>query len=217
LLPLQAGRNFSSFALAVQHIGRIPFSLAPVSEREDSRANLHHPRVASVLGVARCYHVPLIICRGLSIWPSLIGLSRCAITFVATEGLGCAQVELMLAVIWCCSSAYLSYLFINNLMARWLIYYTPPATMVRLFSISAINAYLTSWALTIVGAGKPRMLLPAWILIALVLAAIHRMTVRKINLSHQVASATSVLCFAGVCSTLALLLELHLCPLTRPE
>ena len=96
----KADRTFSPFALAAQHIGRIPFSLAPVSEREDSRANLHHPRVASVLGVARCYHVPLIFCRGLSVWPSLIGLSRCAVAFVATEGLGCTQVELILAVIW---------------------------------------------------------------------------------------------------------------------
>ncbi|RPA91015.1 hypothetical protein L873DRAFT_1715751, partial [Choiromyces venosus 120613-1] len=86
------------------------------------------------------------------------------------------------------------------------------ATMVRLFSISAINAYLTSWALTIVGAGRPRMFLPAWILICLVLATIHRMTARKITLSQQVASATNVLCFAGVCSTLILLLELHTCP-----
>lgn len=48
-----------------------------------------------------------------------------------------------------------------------------------------------------------------------VLAAIHRVTVRKINLSHQVASATSVLCFAGVCSTIVLLFELHICSLTR--
>ncbi|CUS14491.1 unnamed protein product, partial [Tuber aestivum] len=118
--------NILLFCTCGQHIGRTPFSLAPASEREDSRANLHHPRVASVLGVARCYHVPLIICRGLSVWPSLIGLSRCAVAFVATEGLGCTQVELILAVIWCFSSAYLSYLFINNLMARWLIYYTPP-------------------------------------------------------------------------------------------
>ncbi|PWW79958.1 hypothetical protein C7212DRAFT_307787 [Tuber magnatum] len=36
-----------------------------------------------------------------------------------------------------------------------------------LHSSGGINAYLTSWALTMVGAGKPRMLLPAWILIAL--------------------------------------------------
>ena len=42
-----------------------------------------------------------------------------------------------------------------------------PATIVRLFSINAINAYLTSWALALIGEGDDaRMLLPAWIFVA---------------------------------------------------
>lgn len=48
-----------------------------------------------------------------------------------------------------------------------LLNYTPAATLVRLFTISAINVYTTSWWLHLSGASSdPRLLLPAWICIA---------------------------------------------------
>ncbi|CCX33914.1 Similar to hypothetical protein [Botryotinia fuckeliana]; acc. no. CCD54735 [Pyronema omphalodes CBS 100304] len=40
------------------------------------------------------------------------------------------------------------------------------ATIVRLFSVNAINAYITSWALTLIGENDSRMLFPAWIFVA---------------------------------------------------
>ena len=50
-----------------------------------------------------------------------------------------------------------------------LLRYTPPATSIRLLTLNAINAYLTSWFLHRVGGARdPRLLLPAWIGIACV-------------------------------------------------
>ncbi|RPB09441.1 hypothetical protein P167DRAFT_304561 [Morchella conica CCBAS932] len=95
-----------------------------------------------------------------------------------------------------------------------LIYYTPKATIVRLFSIGAINAYLTSWTLQLVGGNnKPQTFLPAWIFIAFVLTISYHMTLRKINVSRgEFSPAISVLCFVSFCSMCTLLYEIHLCP-----
>jgi hypothetical protein len=55
-------------------------------------------------------------------------------------------------------------------MSRWLINYTPQATMVRLLTINAVNAYVTSTVLSLSGGFEdPRLLLPGWIGIATVL------------------------------------------------
>ncbi|TGO46742.1 hypothetical protein BOTNAR_0568g00030 [Botryotinia narcissicola] len=52
-------------------------------------------------------------------------------------------------------------------MSRWLLNYTPQATIVRLLTINLINAYTTSWILYLSGgSGDPHLLLPAWICIA---------------------------------------------------
>jgi hypothetical protein len=69
----------------------------------------------------------------------------------------------------CCASAYLSFYFTDCLMSRWLLNYTPQATLVRLLTINALNAYITSWVLYLSGGSEdPRLLLPAWISIATV-------------------------------------------------
>ena len=45
-----------------------------------------------------------------------------------------------------------------------LVNYTPQATVVRLLTVNAVNGYLTSWALYLIGGAEdPRLLLPAWI------------------------------------------------------
>lgn len=50
-----------------------------------------------------------------------------------------------------------------------LINYTPQATIVRLLTINAINAYITSGVLTLAGGFEdPRLLLPGWVGIATV-------------------------------------------------
>lgn len=50
-----------------------------------------------------------------------------------------------------------------------LLFYTPPATLVRLLTTNFLIAYITSWVLYLSGASEdPRMLLPAWVSIATV-------------------------------------------------
>lgn len=92
----------------------------------------------------------------------------------------------------CFASGYLSFFFTDCLMSRWyvrlrrdatlgtiktegqandhrLINYTPQATMVRLLTINACNAYLTAGVLSLAGGFRdPRLLLPGWIGIATV-------------------------------------------------
>lgn len=70
--------------------------------RERSSGTLQHPRVASILGVERRYHFPLIACRGLSIFPSILGLSKCAFAIwnSTNRGFTCSGLELWLAVLW---------------------------------------------------------------------------------------------------------------------
>lgn len=50
-----------------------------------------------------------------------------------------------------------------------LIHYTPQATIVRLLTINAVNAYLTMTVLSFAGGFEdPRLMLPGWIGIATV-------------------------------------------------
>lgn len=57
----------------------------------------------------------------------------------------------------------------RQLTSHRLINYTPQATIVRLLSINAVNAYVTSTVLTLAGGfNDPRLLLPGWIGIATV-------------------------------------------------
>jgi hypothetical protein len=54
-------------------------------------------------------------------------------------------------------------------MSRWLLNYTPQATIVRLLTVDAINGYVTSWVLHLTGGFEdPRLILPAWIVISTV-------------------------------------------------
>jgi hypothetical protein len=77
--------------------------------------------------------------------------------------------EALLATIWCCASGYLSFFFTDCLMSRWLLHYTPQATIVRLLTVDAINGYLTSWVLHLTGGFEDqRLILPAWIVISTV-------------------------------------------------
>lgn len=59
-------------------------------------------------------------------------------------------------------------------MSRWLLHYTPQATIVRLLTVDAINGYLTSWVLHLTGGFEdPRLILPAWIVISTVRSSHH--------------------------------------------
>ncbi|EED13931.1 conserved hypothetical protein [Talaromyces stipitatus ATCC 10500] len=155
-----------------------------------------HPRVAVILGVDRKWYLPLVVCRALSVGPALWWGLRCAFTFLAEllrirpgnmwrEGWVAIVVssaaadwdverrfrvtEVALAIMWCCASAYLSYFFMDCMMSRWLLNYSPPAVLIRLLATNGLIAYLTSSVLWLSGASSdPRLLLPAWISITTV-------------------------------------------------
>ncbi|KAI9674988.1 MAG: hypothetical protein M1817_001394 [Caeruleum heppii] len=209
-----------------------------------------HPRVAVILGVSRCWHIPLLLCRALSILPSTWWGLRCALTFLAelvlvreTSSAGTADprrwgwgwdavgyergsvdsgavwdaekrfriTEVALAALWCCASAYLSYFFTDCLMSRWLVNYAPQATLVRLLTVNAVNAYITSWVLFLAGASEdPRLLLPAWISIASTLTVLYHVTQRKINIKKETSASISVFSIVSSISMCALLVQLHL-------
>ncbi|KFZ13691.1 hypothetical protein V502_06474, partial [Pseudogymnoascus sp. VKM F-4520 (FW-2644)] len=149
------------------------------SAQPTRRRSVLHPSVAVLLGVNTHWHIPLLVCRGLSTLPAAWWGLRCLLTFVGEvmveggdEGAWSVErrfrvTEVFLALLWCGASAYLSFFFTDCLMSRWLVHYTPQATLVRLLTINSINAYITSWVLYLSGGSEdPRQLLPAWISIA---------------------------------------------------
>ncbi len=108
----------------------------------------------------------------------------------------------------------------------------------RLLTINAVNGYLTSWTLYLIGGAEdPRLLLPAWIGISTVrcsglmsiLASLwapraetdqtshHRLlplmyhgTQRKINIRKETSMSISVFSIASYISMVALLIQLYL-------
>lgn len=197
-----------------------PTSITIPTEPNSAR----HPRVAIVLGVDKRWHLPLLFCRGLSTAPAAWWGLRCALTFLGdlvlsidTDGAPWdverrfRVTEVFLAVLWCCASAYLSFFFTDCLMSRWLLNYTPQATLVRLLTINSINAYITSWVLYLSGGSQdPRLLLPAWISIASTLTICYHLTQRKINIRRETSASLSVFSIASFVSMASLLLQLHL-------
>lgn len=119
-------------------------------------------------------------------------------------------VETMLATLWCGASGYLSFFFTDCLMSRWLLNYTPQATLVRLLTTSALNTYLTSLVLWGTGgSADPRLLLPAWIAISTILTVLYHITQRKINIRKETSMSISVFSIASFVSMVALLAQLH--------
>ncbi|KAI5801696.1 hypothetical protein DFH27DRAFT_557635 [Peziza echinospora] len=98
-------------------------------------------------------------------------------------------------------------------MSRWLIHYTPWATLVRLVSICSINVYITSWILTLAGTTmNPRMLLPAWIFIACILITAYYFSQRSIMVVRSVYNSISgFMAFTCFVSMVVLLVEVHTC------
>jgi len=134
--------------------------------------------------------------------------------------------EVFLAVLWCCSSAWLSFYFTDCLMSRWLLNYTPQgsalfksdhplltyqATLVRLLTINSMNAYITSWVLYLSGGSEdPRLLLPAWISIASTLTFLYHLTHPRLAILKETSLSISVFSIASFISMVSLLLQLHL-------
>ncbi|KAI0838093.1 N-glycosylation protein-domain-containing protein [Hypoxylon sp. FL0890] len=187
--------------------------------------SLLQPRVAVALGVPKRWHHTLSACRLLSVVPPVLWGVRFALRFLLADFLRVSDLrdhgrdttiftlrltETALAIIWCCASAYLAFFFTDCLMSRWLINYTPQATVVRLFTISCTFAYLTSWIVYLTGGSQdPGLLLPAWIGIATILTTCYHFTQRKIKIRKETFASISVFSIASFISMVALLLHSH--------
>lgn len=209
-----------------------------------AHASSLHPRVAVILGVDRKWYVPLLVCRALSTLPAAWWGLRCAFTFLAEllrirpglwrEGWVAAIVgstiaewdverrfrvtEVALAIMWCCASAYLTYFFMDCMMSRWLLNYSPPAVVIRLLAANGLIAYITSWVLYFSGASSdPRLLLPAWISITTTLTFLYHATQNHAMIKRETSASISVLSVASFVSMSLLLLQLHLTRDNEPE
>ncbi|PCH00731.1 N-glycosylation protein EOS1 [Penicillium occitanis (nom. inval.)] len=179
-----------------------------------------HPRVAVILGVDRKWYLPLVVCRAMSVGPALWWGLRCAFTFLAEllrirpgsmwrEGWVAIVVssaaadwdverrfrvtEVALAIVWCCASAYLSYFFMDCMMSRWLLNYSPPAVLIRLLATNGLIAYLTSSVLWLSGASSdPRLLLPAWISITTTLTFLYHATQNHAMIKRETTASISL-------------------------
>lgn len=91
-----------------------------------------------------------------------------------------------------------------------LVNYTPQATIVRLLTITTLNAYLTSQILYLTaGSQDPRLLLPAWVIISAVLTLLYHITQRKINIRKETSMSIRAFSVASFISMVALLAQVH--------
>ncbi|KAL7917734.1 N-glycosylation domain-containing protein [Trichoderma austrokoningii] len=121
-----------------------------------------------------------------------------------------AVTETALATIWCFACGYLAFFFTDCLMSRWLIHYTPQATIVRLLSINAVNAYLTLTVLSLTGGFQdPRLLLPGWVSIATTLTICYHVTHQKINIRKETSTSVNVFSIASYITMVVLLAHLQ--------
>ncbi|KAI0172390.1 N-glycosylation protein-domain-containing protein [Hypoxylon sp. FL1284] len=181
--------------------------------------SLLQPRVAVALGIPKRWHHTLTACRLLSIVPPFCWGLRYALRFLVADlsrppsdprSSDLRLTETALAMIWCFASAYLAFFFTDCLMSRWLINYTPQATVVRLLTINCAFAYLTSWIVFLAGGShNPGLLLLAWILIATILTLCYHFTQRKIKIRKETFASISAFSIASFISMVALLLHSH--------
>ncbi|KAL7967214.1 N-glycosylation domain-containing protein [Trichoderma sp. SZMC 28014] len=91
-----------------------------------------------------------------------------------------------------------------------LIHYTPQATIVRLLSINAVNAYLTLTVLSLTGGFQdPRLLLPGWVSIATTLTICYHVTHQKINIRKETSTSVNVFSIASYITMVVLLAHMQ--------
>ncbi|KAG6033797.1 hypothetical protein E4U41_006804 [Claviceps citrina] len=181
------------------------------------------PRVAVVLNVNPQWHPYLFAFRLLSIAPALWWGLPCALRLVLSilpgpdrvlvvrggswdgrrlpssdDAVPFALTEGALATTWSFACGYLAFFFTDCLMSRWLIHYTPQATIVRLLTINAVNAYLTMTVLSLAGGFEdPRLMLPGWIGMA------------TINIRKETSTSINVFSIASYISMVTLLAHMY--------
>ncbi|KAK0390735.1 hypothetical protein NLU13_0238 [Sarocladium strictum] len=231
--PPTHNRALSTPTKAITTTDSLPPKPLPVSSNPSNgntptpKPTLLQPRLAVVLNVPRSWHPWLFALRLSSILPAVWWGVPTALRLLlgilpTTEGgKGLERyviTETALATIWCFASGYLSFFFTDCLMSRWLINYTPQATIVRLLSINAVNAYVTSTVLTLAGGFKdPRLLLPGWIGIATTLTVCYHITHQKINIRKETSTSVNVFSIASFISMVTLLAHMHMYQIGYPE
>ncbi|KAF7535944.1 hypothetical protein G7054_g4961 [Neopestalotiopsis clavispora] len=119
--------------------------------------------------------------------------------------------ETALSIIWSGASAYLAFIFADCLMSRWLLNYTPHATIVRLFTLCCIFGSVSQQLTYALGGDQsPVLLLPAWIGIATTLTACYHISQRRINIRKETRSSISIFSIASFISMVALLVNIYL-------
>ncbi|OKL63094.1 hypothetical protein UA08_02002 [Talaromyces atroroseus] len=171
------------------------------------------PRVAVILGVDQLLRIrPGMWREG---WVAIIVSSAAADWDVERRF---RVTEVALAIMWCCASAYLSYFFMDCMMSRWLLNYSPPAVLIRLLATNGLFAYLTSSVLFLSGASSdPRLLLPAWISITTTLTFLYHATQNHAMIKRETTASLSVLSVASYISMSLILLQMHLTRDNEPE
>ncbi|KAF2415796.1 hypothetical protein EJ08DRAFT_600846, partial [Tothia fuscella] len=182
-----------------------------------------HPRVAVLLGLNNRWHKWLYLCRMLSVLPEyyfgipvlwkIFWLSVSDETGWVSLRAGGKEsrllVEMILAAIWCAVCGYIAFFSMDCLMMRWLIKYTPMASIVRLCSASFVYFVGTNFILQYSGStAHLSILLPAWIFIALALGSIYLAIHERAHIKRQGAHPMRVCgtaSFLTMCSLLALL------------
>ncbi|KAH7176298.1 N-glycosylation protein-domain-containing protein [Dactylonectria macrodidyma] len=231
--PPQLASHTLPPAHALVHTNSASASVPLVATASSSSVHpsLLQPRVAVVLNVPPPWHPWLFALRLVSVLPAVwwglpsalqlllrvlpgpelvivVGTGQAALSLDADARY--ALTETGLATIWCFASGYLSFFFTDCLMSRWLINYTPQATMVRLLTINAINAYITANVLSIAGGFQdPRLLLPGWIGIATTLTVLYHITHQKINIRKETSTSMNVFSIASFISMVTLLAHMH--------
>ncbi|KAG6134603.1 hypothetical protein E4U38_002233 [Claviceps purpurea] len=214
-----------------------PGGAARASPSPPVHPSMLQPRVAVVLNVNPQWHPYLFAFRLLSILPALWWGLPSALQLVlsilpgserivlvreggggAWDGLHSsndtvpfALTEGALATIWSFACGYLAFFFTDCLMSRWLIHYTPQATIVRLLTINAVNAYLTMTVLSLAGGFQDsRLMLPGWISMATTLTVSYHITHQKINIRKETSTSINVFSIASYISMVILLAHVHL-------
>ncbi|KAG5941398.1 hypothetical protein E4U53_007415 [Claviceps sorghi] len=206
----------------------------PSSSPPPVHPSMLQPRVAVVLNVNPQWHPYLFAFRLLSIVPALWWGLPCALQLVLSilpgperivvvrggawdgrlhashDAVPFALTEGALATIWSFACGYLAFFFTDCLMSRWLIHYTPQATIVRLLTINAVNAYLTMTVLSLAGGFQdPRLMLPGWISMATTLTVCYHITHQKINIRKETSTSINVFSIASYISMVTLLVHMH--------
>ncbi|GJD03933.1 hypothetical protein ColKHC_12758 [Colletotrichum higginsianum] len=167
-------------------------------------SSLLEPRIAVVLNVPKPWRPWLFACRLLSIFPAIFWALQPALTLlvqiipVAVPG-GKKAVD----------AAAASGVGVG-VGVGGLINYTPQATIIRLLTINATNAFLTERILTFSGGFEdPRLLLPGWVTIATTLTIAYHITQRSINIQKETSTSINIFSIASFISMISLLAHLH--------